>query len=79
MLEKLCNKQLNKVPIKLFKVFQMLMLIISEEIDYSEKRDKEVDEDGLIPVDFSFDAQWNKRFGFNSLVGGGAEIGKLTG
>ena len=55
------------------------MLIISEEIDQSEKHDKEVDEDGLIPVDFSFDVQWDKQFGFNSLVGGGAANGKLTG
>ena len=67
------------MPMKLFKVFQILMLIISEEIDQSEKHGKEVDEDGLISVDFSFDAQWDKRFGFNSLVGGGAAIGKLTG
>ena len=38
----------------------------------------EKDEDWLVPIDFSFDAQWDKPRGFNSLVGSGTAIGNLS-
>lgn len=43
----------------------------------SKQQDIKNNEDNLIPIDYSFDAQWDKSRGFNSLIGGGAVIGKL--
>ncbi len=37
------------------------------------------DEDGLVPIDFSYDAHWDKPRGFNSLICGGAAIGRFSG
>lgn len=50
-----------------------------EEIKQTQHNGVTVDGNGLIPIKYSFDVQWDKPRGFNSLIGGRAAIGTLTG